>query len=220
MDVERSWEVIAEERRALADLLAGLDAAAWEEPSLCAGWRVRDVVGHITPMHPSPGRMLVEAVRRRGDFHRLNREMAIAHAARPPAQLVAELREHAASRRKPIVTTVPNLLFDVITHVQDVAIPLGLEHRPPADGVRAGAERVWAMGWPFHARRRLAGLRLVATDDDWTAGEGAEVRGGLLDLLLLLTDRTAAVAPRLLGPGTAQLQPRSSTPPGTGAAGS
>jgi hypothetical protein len=29
------------------DYLATLTADEWEKPSLCTGWRVRDVVGHI-----------------------------------------------------------------------------------------------------------------------------------------------------------------------------
>jgi hypothetical protein len=41
--------------------------------------------------------------------------------------------------------------------------------------VAVGAlDRVWQRGHPFHARRRLAGLRRVASDADWSGGEGAE----------------------------------------------
>lgn len=36
-----------EERAELADLLATLGPDQWEAPSLCAGWRVRDVVAHM-----------------------------------------------------------------------------------------------------------------------------------------------------------------------------
>ena len=42
---------------ALADALAPLDDAAWDTPSLCAGWRVREVVAHMT----MPARRLVSA---------------------------------------------------------------------------------------------------------------------------------------------------------------
>ena len=201
MDPERSWELITAERRALADLLAGLTPAQWEAPSLCAGWRVRDVAAHValTPQHPGIGGMAVGAIRARGDFHRLNHDLAVDHATRPSERLVSELREFAASRRKPPVTTLPNLLFDVPVHVQDVAIAVGREHPMPLDAARAGVERVWRMGWPFHARRRLHGRRLVATDSDWTAGEGEEVRGPTAALLLLLTGRDGAAAPHLAG---------------------
>src|SRR5687767_11621744 len=39
---------IAAERTELADMLAGLSPHQWDAPSLCAGWRVREVMAHIT----------------------------------------------------------------------------------------------------------------------------------------------------------------------------
>jgi len=89
--------------------------------------------------------------------------------------------------------------------VQDVALPLGLTTAMPVDAAREGAQRVWRMGWPFWARRRLRGLRLIATDVDWSAGEGVEVRGPVRALLLLLTGRIDAVRPQLSGPGVDRL---------------
>lgn len=207
MDRDGKWSVIAGQRRVLADLLAGLDEGQWERPSLCAQWRVRDVAAHValTPRSPGVLRILAMGLRARGDFDAVNRDLALAHADRPPAELVAQLRELADSRRKPAITTLDNLLFDTLVHVQDVALPLGLTAVMPLDAAREGAERVWRMGWPFWARRRLRGLRLCATDVDWSAGTGAEVRGPIQALLLLLTGRAGAVLGRLDGPGVARL---------------
>ncbi len=75
----------------------------------------------------------------------------------------------------------------------------------PVDAAAAGFERVWRMGWPFHARKRLRGLRLVATDAPLDVGEGAVVEGRASDLLLLATGRTEAAVRRLSGPGLAEL---------------
>ena len=108
-------------------------------------------------------------------------------------------------RRKPAITTLDNLLFDALVHIQDVAVPLGRTVPTRLHAAREGAEQVGRMGWPFYARRRLRGLRLSATDVDWSAGAGAEVRGPLQALLLLLTGRTEAALPHLSGPGLARL---------------
>lgn len=207
MDHEQKWAVIAGQRRALADLLAGIDREDWERPSLCAQWRVRDVAAHLALAPQSPGvlRILARGIRARGDFDSLNRDLARAHAERSTDRLVAELRDLADSRRKPAITTLDNLHFDTLVHVQDIAVPLGIPAAMPLESARAGAERVWRMGWPFWARRRLRGLRLTATDVDWSVGQGAEVCGPIQDLLLLLTGRTAVVLPRLTGPGTHRL---------------
>lgn len=204
MDSEESWRVIAGQRLALADLLESLSPEEWERPSLCAGWRVRDVAAHVAmaPQVLSIRAMAVEALRAGGRFHRLNHDVAVRHAeSRPTERLVAELREHADSRRLPVVTSYRNVLFDILVHGQDIAVPLGRAHPMPPAAASAGASRVWSMGWPFWARRRLRGVRLVATDVEWSAGAGAEVEGPVDALLLLLTGRVTAALPRLAGPG-------------------
>jgi uncharacterized protein (TIGR03083 family) len=207
MDHEEKWSVIAGQRRALAELLAGLDERDWERPSLCAEWRIKDVAAHLalTPQSPGLVRIVAAGLRARGNFDAVNRDLAVAHADRPSADLVAELRRLADSRRKPAITTLDNLLFDTLVHVQDVAVPLGLTAGMPLDAARAGAERVWRMGWPFWARRRLQGVRLTASDVEWTAGEGAEIRGPIQALLLLLTGRTDTALRHLAGPGVERL---------------
>ena len=147
--------------------------------------------------------MLADGIRARGSFHRLNHDIAVRHAARPTRDIVAE-RTYADSRRLPVVTNYRNIGFDVLVHTQDIAIPLGRDYPMPAEAALAGAERVWTMGWPFWARRRLRGMRLLATDTDWSAGAGVELRGPIAMLLLLLTGRTATALPHLSGPGVRQ----------------
>src|SRR6476620_5131081 len=99
LDAERTWSVIAEERRSLADLLEGLTPAEWESPSLCGRWRVRDVAAHLAlvPHPPSVWQLVVGAVRARGSFHRLNDETAPRVAALAPEAVVAEVREYCRS---------------------------------------------------------------------------------------------------------------------------
>jgi uncharacterized protein (TIGR03083 family) len=215
MDREQSWQVITEQRLSLAALLEGLSDTEWEQPSLCVGWRVRDVAAHVAmaPQVPGLGSMLADGIRARGSFHRLNHDVAVRHAARPTSDIVAELRTYADSRRLPVVTNYRNIGFDVLVHTQDIAIPLGRDHPMPVDAAQAGAQRVWTMGWPFWARRRLRGLRLVATDADWVAGVGAELRGPIGMLLLLLTGRTATALPHLSGPGARTITDRFVMPP-------
>ena len=69
------------------------------------------------------------------------------------------------------------------------------------EAARNALQRAWSMGWPFHARRRLAGYRLTATDADWAAGDGPRIAGTTVALLLLATGRVNAALPLLHGPG-------------------
>jgi uncharacterized protein (TIGR03083 family) len=206
VDAETSWRVIEQERLRLADPLEGLSDEQWNRPSLCDGWRIKDVAAHVamTPQPPNLWTIVVEGTRARGRLDRATRDIAVRHADRPGADLVAELREHAASRRLPLPTNLRNISFDILVHGQDIAIPLGIRRDMPLDAARAGVERVWTMGWPFWAKRRLRGFRFVATDVEYSAGDGPEVTGPVAALLLLFTGRPAALA-RLSGPGVDEL---------------
>jgi uncharacterized protein (TIGR03083 family) len=209
LDEDAVWAVTDSERSSLADLLEDLSPAEWERPSLCAGWRVRDVAAHLTLAQIGPARAAVELLRAGGSSPRMIRDTARRHAAVPPARLVGEIRAMAGSRRHPPVVSHLEPMVDVLVHGQDVAVPLGRPRTMPVEAAAAAATRVWTMTWPlstaFHTRRRLRGLHLVASDTDWSAGEGARVEGPVEALLLLLTGRTAVAVPRLSGPGVDQL---------------
>ena len=56
-------------------------------------------------------------------------------------------------------------------------------------------------------KRRSAGLRFVATDIDWSAGDGPEVRGPTMSLILGMVGRRAALDD-LDGPGLDTLRSR------------
>ena len=204
MDRDELWTTIDAERSTSADLLAELTPAEWEVPSLCAGWRVRDVAAHLTLAHAGPGFALPALVRARGSFDRMVHDTACAAAAAPPEQLVAGIRALVGSRRHAVGTTQVEPLTDVLVHGQDVAVPLGRDRAVPAAAAVVAATRVWSMGWPFWARRRLRGVRLVATDADWQVGAGPVVHGSAGELLLLLTGRRQVLA-ELSGPGVTLL---------------
>src|SRR5580693_4456496 len=62
-------DMIAAQRGELAAVLDALPVSGWDEPTLCAGWRVREVVAHVTmPFRYSGGRFVVELARSRGRF--------------------------------------------------------------------------------------------------------------------------------------------------------
>jgi uncharacterized protein (TIGR03083 family) len=202
VDAETSWRVIEQERLSLADLLDGLTDEQWNTPSLCDGWRVKDVAAHVamTPQPLTLTTVAAELMRARGSVVKATRDLAVRFAERPGADLVAEMREHAASRRLPKVTNYRNIVLDILVHGQDIAIPLGIPREMPKEAVIASIERAWALSWLFGGKRSLKRFHYTATDVDWTAGNGPEVTGPAAALLLLLTGRPAAI-PQLSGPG-------------------
>jgi uncharacterized protein (TIGR03083 family) len=209
MGTEESWQVVIEQRRALAELLAGLSEADWEQPSLCAGWRVRDVAAHVTliPIPPSPGSLLVDFAKARGNYARFNTLASQRRAARTPTEIVQDFRTSAESRSVPRLVNPANVMWDILVHAQDIAIPLGIDFPTPRDAGAAAATRIWDLRWPFSfgAKRRLGLFTLTATDADWTIGTGPEIAGPISAILLLLTGRTQAATPLLTGDGVRSL---------------
>ena len=188
------WSAVRATRLRIADLLDQLTPAEWERESLCRGWRVRDVAGHIALVPTlTTWSMVVVAPRARFSPHRINTVLARRNGSRDPADLVAAIRHHAGTRRTAKVLDTRDALFDAIVHSQDIALPLARRLPVPAEHSREGLRRVWEMGWPFHAERRLAGFTLRATDTDWAVGSGPEIAGPALALLLLTTGRTACL---------------------------
>ena len=208
MDQEEYWSAVRTMRLRIADLLDTLSPAEWDASSLCRGWRVRDVAGHLALVPTiTTWQMISAAPRARFDPHRINTLMAQRQGSNSPDEIVAKIREHAGERRTAKALDTRNALFDAVVHSQDIALPLDRDFPVPVTFSRAGLTRVWAMGWPFNARRRLAGLTLRATDTDWTVGTGPEVAGPALPLLLLVTGRSAAAAHSLHGSGVGALNP-------------
>src|SRR5262249_43177018 len=85
---DRLWAEVDE----IGALLHELDPAELDAPSLWAGWRVRDVIGHMAYGHTTPMPKIVVALARyrfdipKGSFE-LSKEWA---SARSPEQIVAE----------------------------------------------------------------------------------------------------------------------------------
>ncbi|MER7927364.1 maleylpyruvate isomerase family mycothiol-dependent enzyme [Streptomyces sp. NPDC096057] len=193
-DSDSYWAAVRTTRLQIADLLEELAPAEWEQESLCRDWRVRDVAGHLALVPTiTTWDMVAVAPRARFNPDRINTMLARRHGSRDPADLVAAIRSHAGTRRTAKVLDTRNALFDAIVHGQDIALPLARRLPVPAEHSRQALRRVWAMGWLFHAQRHLAGFTLRATDTDWRKGDGPEIAGPALALLLLATGRTACL---------------------------
>lgn len=196
MNRDTVWQHIDTQRSSLADLLDEIDTArpdVWDTPSLCAGWSVRNVAAHLTHSTMSPPRMLWEAARSGFRFDAVVDRLALADP-RPAAEIASDLRAASGSRRHPPGTTALEPLIDILVHAQDICVPLGIDRPMPVDAAVAAAQRVWEMGFPFRARKRLAGVRLVATDADFSVGAGRECAAPVRELLMVLTGRDAAIA--------------------------
>jgi uncharacterized protein (TIGR03083 family) len=165
------------------------------------------VAGHVAVVPAITTWRMVSAAPRAGfNPHRINTLIATREGSRPVDEIVALLRQRAGQRGTARSLDPRNSLFDVIVHSQDIALPLGRDFPVPVALTHRGLQRVWEMGWPFNAEKRLGTFSIRATDTDWGVGTGPEVSGPALALLLLLTGRTDAAARDLHGPGVPALK--------------
>ncbi|MBD0694143.1 maleylpyruvate isomerase family mycothiol-dependent enzyme [Streptomyces sp. CBMA123] len=185
--VEWVREQIAAERRELAEVFAGLTAEQWNSPSLCAGWRVREVVAHMgTGFRYSTARTVWELARSGGNLHRMADRIARRDAAAgTEAQLAAALAENADHPwRPPVGGRIAALAHDAV-HGLDITVALALPPRLPLPRAAALLGAVSARSLRFFGAR-LEGVRLSATDLDWSYGQGPLTVAGRAEHLLLV----------------------------------
>lgn len=197
-------DLIAGRRRALAGQLASLSPAQWDSPSLCGEWTVRDVVGHVVmPFTHSIARVGLGVIRARGNWHRFSERTARDNATRPTEALIGLLREHAADPWAPPGGGLIGALTDLVVHSLDITRPCDVDSELDEATTRAVLDSVVGPKALKAFGTNLDGLRLEATDLDWTHGGGRLVRGAAQDLLVWITGRAGA---SLEGDGTQALE--------------
>jgi uncharacterized protein (TIGR03083 family) len=195
------WPLVHAERSALIDDLAGLDDAAWEQPALCAGWTVHDVVAHLVDVARSTRLgFAVDMLRAGFDFDRQNTRGIERARGASPQETLQRLREAAGRTSTPIAPLDTRLVEEVV-HGEDIRRPLGISHSYSRTAVvRSLHQQVHTSVAFGGARELVAGLRLVAADADLVIGDGPEVTGPALALLLTISGRRVALD-ELTGPG-------------------
>ncbi len=200
---------IAAERRELAEVLAGLPPRAWDTPSLCAGWRVLEVVAHMTmPFRYSVARFGLEMAKSGGNFTAMSDRVAKRDAAAmTPAELTAALRDNAQHPWQPPGGAPETPLTHDMIHGLDFTVPLGIGRRLPDDRLLLVLDSVTSPKALGHFAVDLTGVRLVADDLDWSFGAGDQLSGAGQDLLLLIAGRRLPAA-ALRGQASARFLPR------------
>ena len=200
----------AANRRLAADFFDSLTDEQLDAQSLCAVWSVREVLAHLAmPLTMGLGHLVVRIVRARGSVDRASEAVAGELAQRPDRELTDLLREHAGKRVPAPGVGPMGQMTDGCIHLRDCARPLGLPSDVGLEDWRMVLD--WLPGRQASLgvvpRGRLDGLALRATDQDWSWGAGAEVRGPSEAIAMAVSGRRVALAD-LSGPGVQVLSSR------------
>jgi uncharacterized protein (TIGR03083 family) len=199
-------KMIADERTDLLEFLRTLSAQEWVTPSLCHGWRVRDVVAHLLWDDISVGRyVLVGARYRQPD--RVNQHYVDEAKKLSTSELMTKLASTIHGGWISRVTPA-GVLADLVVHHQDIRRPLNKPRTIEQARLRHTLDHPNRFAKP---RRFMAGLKFTATDMNWSTGRGPEVRGCGEALALAIVGR-AAVVGELTGDGVAELAHRMEMP--------
>jgi len=198
-------DMIAAQRGELAAVLDALPASGWDEPTLCAGWRVREVVAHVTmPFRYSGRRFVVELARSRGKFNEMADRVALRDAARmSPAELAEVVRLNIGHPWRPPGGGFSGALAHDVIHGLDITVPLGLAFAIPEERLRRVLPVSAADKTVTFFGADLAGIEFRARDIDWTLGAGTPLTGAAADLLLAMCGRKLP-AGRLSGEAAAR----------------
>jgi len=201
------WRHIHDERGQLADTLSELSAEQWETPSWCAGWSVKVTAGHVLAAAEQTVPNFYKELAAAGfRFNVFTDRGAKKRAVLDPDELIGRLRVRTSTTNHPPAPVVA-MLGEVVAHGEDIRRPLGLSHQPSEAAVMAVADSWKKSNLLIGSKRRIAGVRLRATDVDWTHGDGPEVSGPMLSLVMAMVGRKGAHAD-LAGDGVAVLAGR------------
>ncbi len=183
----QSW--VAPTYDGLADLLASAPAETWDAPSLCEKWQVRHVVAHVTmPARLTPAQFGAGMAAAGGDFTVLSDTVAARDASLPLADQLDALRSPLLHAWQPPGGAAGALNHAVI-HSLDVTVALDRPRVAPGEAVVAVLDQLTAANGALFGVD-LTGVRLEATDTDWSWGSGDAVRADSGLLVALLSGRT------------------------------
>jgi uncharacterized protein (TIGR03083 family) len=184
----QSW--VAPTYNGLADLLATAPAESWDAPSLCEKWQVRHVVAHVTmPARLTPEQFGAEMAAAGGDFGLLSDTVAARDASLPVTDHLAHLRSPLLHGWQPPGGGAAGALSHAVIHSLDVTVALDRPAVAPAEAVIAILDQLTAANGTIFGLD-LTGVRLEATDTDWSWGTGEAVRADSGHLAALLSGRT------------------------------
>jgi uncharacterized protein (TIGR03083 family) len=194
------WKLVRQERVDVLSFLRELSAEQWETPSLCEGWKVRDVAIHLLVEEAVSElgltRTLMKMVRWRFSVDRANAWWVDRNSDRLTSSIVEGFAKTIddPGRYSRLLGPEVGLRANVIHH-QDMRRPLGQGRSIPPERLIAVLNAVVTQKGSRNlgSRERSGSLRLRATDVEWESGDGPEVSGPGEAILMVLAGRSSAL---------------------------
>lgn len=184
-----TWQMIHAERARAADMLESLSPEQWSADTLCAGWNVRDVAAHMMNAGEQTTARFMKGLLVNGfRFNVMMDRQARSSAQLSSAEIIARIRARTTTTNKPPAAAMA-MLGEVVVHGNDIRQPLGIDDDTSREAKLACLDMFKGSNFPVRAKKTIAGLRLRASDADWSYGSGPEVAGPTVALLMAMATR-------------------------------
>lgn len=182
------------ERKALFPVLEGLTEAQWATMTVCDPWTVRHLVAHMTALGNQTAPNFFKGMITTGfNFNKFVDKDLVKFNQGSNADVLARFGKTLTSTKTPPGPKyVP--LGEYMCHGDDIRQAAGLTRgKHPEAHIVALAGAYQTTGKPLGGKKRSAGLKVRATDVDWIFGDGPEVAGPGMDLILAMSGRAKAL---------------------------
>lgn len=189
------WVEIKADRELFADYLEGLSPEEWDRSSLCDGWTVKGVAIHllVTPTM-SKGQVFRSFLGSGFNLDKMSAKLIDRKSAEMSTdQIVAVTRQSAGSENAPPGLKPLGVLGEVLVHTTDVSDAVGRPLDLPVAHYVTGLEYMKDVQPVLGCKKRIADLKLNATNADWTTGDGPTVEGDAKHLLSAMAGRPSSM---------------------------
>ncbi|MBI2706149.1 MAG: maleylpyruvate isomerase family mycothiol-dependent enzyme [Actinobacteria bacterium] len=201
--------MIARDREAFADYLESLGPDDWETESLCIGWTVKGVTTHllVTPTM-SKGQVFFSFLKAGFNLDKMSAKLIDKMTAELSTdEIVARTSASASSTKAPPGLKPLGVLGEVLIHTADISLAVDKPFDLPVDHYVAGLDYMKDVQPVLGCKKRIEGLKLSATDSEWSTGDGPPVEGPSKLLLLAMAGRKP-VLEELAGEGVDAMRDR------------
>ena len=199
--------MIHAERAELATYLDKLTPEQWQSQTWCDKWNVQDLVAHMVAAGSITfGHFAGGFIKAGFNFNKTIETDVLLYNGGSPDDVKTRFDAIVTSTKTP---PGPKYVAfgEIMVHGEELRRGLGDRGDHPAAHLIALAESYKTTGAPLNGKKRIAGLKLRATDVDWSTGDGPEVFGDCMSLAMAMAGRKGALND-LDGPGLDALRSR------------
>ena len=196
------------ERSALLTELEQLTEDQWSTVTVCDPWTVRDLVAHMTALGNQTAPNFFKGLIASGfSFDKFVAKDLVRFNQGSNADVLAGFAKTVENPKSPPGPKYV-ALGEIMCHGEDIRRAVGSSGVHPEEHIVALAEAYRKTGTPLGGKKRTAGLAFRATDVEWSFGDGPEVAGPGMALILAMTGRAGALA-ECTGDGVETMRARS-----------